>query len=182
MNRWSRAPLWAAVYGVLLALTACGGGGGSEVEEPAASVDPDERRAPTAARSPLNAQTAATARWSAPTKLSLVPSSGSVLPNGKVLLWSANNPMSFGGGGSTYTTVYDPVSNTASDRLVQETGHAMFCTGTTLLADGRLLVNGGSDSAATSIYDLNANSWSRGGEMNIPAATRPTPCCKTARC
>lgn len=168
MNRWSRAPLWAAVYGALLVLTACGGGGGSEVEEPAASVDPDERRAPTAARSPLNAQTASTATWSAPTKLSLVPSSGAVLPNGKVLLWSANNPMSFGGGGRTYTTTYDPVSNTASDRLVQETGHAMFCTGTTLLADGRLLVNGGSDSAATSIYDLNANSWSRGGEMNIP--------------
>ncbi|TDM05777.1 MAG: galactose oxidase [Ideonella sp. MAG2] len=168
MNRWSHGSLLAATCVALLSLTACGGGGGSEAEEPAAALDPDLRRAPTAARSPLNAQTAATARWSAPTSLSLVPSSGSVLPNGKVLLWSADTPMGFGGSGRTYTTLFDPATNSASDRLVQETGHAMFCTGTTLLPDGRLLVNGGSDSAATSIYDLSSNSWTRGGNMNIP--------------
>ncbi len=44
----------------------------------------------------------------------------------------------------------------------------MFCPGTSNLPDGRLLVSGGLSSAATSIYDPAANTWSTAAQMNIP--------------
>jgi hypothetical protein len=52
--------------------------------------------------------------------------------------------------------------------MVTETGHDMFCPGTTLLPDGRVLVSGGSSSQKTSIYNPADNSWNTGALMNIP--------------
>ena len=107
------------------------------------------------------------ATWSPLIPLSLVPASGANLPNGKVLLWASNSPVSFGGGGQTYTTLFDPTTQTAADALVNQTGHDMFCTGTTNLADGTVLINGGDDSGKTSLYNPITNTWSTGGTMNI---------------
>ena len=51
-----------------------------------------------------------------------------------------------------------------------DVGHQMFCSGLTLLTDGRVLINGGSSDSATTIYDPFANTWTRGPLMTIPRA------------
>lgn len=43
----------------------------------------------------------------------------------------------------------------------------MFCPGTTVLADGRLMVTGGADSLETTFYNYNSNTWSVGPLMKI---------------
>lgn len=107
--------------------------------------------------------------WSPKIALPLVPVSASTLRSGKILAWSSRDRFSFGGdGGSTYSTVFDPATNKASERLVTETGHDMFCPGTATLADGRILVNGGSSSGKTSIYDPDRNTWSTAQGMTVP--------------
>lgn len=108
-------------------------------------------------------------KWSAAIPLSLVPSAAANLPNGKLLLWSSDSRLDFDQnlGGHTYTSIFDPVTKTASERLVSQTGHNMFCPGTANLTDGRILVNGGIDSTRTSIYSSETDSWSVGKMMNI---------------
>lgn len=111
--------------------------------------------------------------WTAPSGLSVNPIGVANLPSGKLLMWSAFNELSYQGdiGGNnsqTYTSVYDPATGASSKILVTNTGDDMFCPGTTNLPDGRVLVNGGSSSPKTSIYDPVAATWSVSGRMNIP--------------
>jgi large repetitive protein len=142
-----------------LALAACGGG--NDTAAPEAASSPREQ--------PLAVATPAQSVWSAPVSLPLVPTAAAALPDGKVLLWSAEERFSFGAQvGRTYTVVFDPATNTSSERTVTESGHNMFCPGTTNLADGRLLVNGGISSAQTSIFNPVANTWTTAATMNIP--------------
>ncbi|HEX6239327.1 MAG TPA: discoidin domain-containing protein, partial [Polyangiales bacterium] len=105
----------------------------------------------------------------------LVPVSGANLPDGRVLLWSAEERFSFGTDrGRTYSLTFDPASNGSTERLVSETAHDMFCPGTANLADGRILVNGGLSSAKTSIFNPATGVWSAGAAMNIPRAYQGT--------
>ena len=107
--------------------------------------------------------------WSAKIALSIVPVAASTLRNGKILAWSAYDRFAYGGDrGMTYSTLFDPATNTATERLVSSTGHDMFCPGTATLPDGRILVNGGSSSAKTSIYDPALDTWTTGAPMNVP--------------
>lgn len=138
-----------------LTLAACGGGD--------AEYDTSNQRESAQAIAALPVGS-----WSSLIPLSLVPAAAANLPNGKVLLWSAESRFSFSSGGSTYTTVFDPATGTATEVLVSNTGHNMFCPGTSNLPDGRLLVSGGIDSAKTSIYDATNNTWSSAAQMNIP--------------
>ncbi len=118
----------------------------------------------------LTAQ-ASRAQWSGLTTLPITPISTANLPDGRVLFWSAEDRFGFGTDlGRTYTVVYNPADNQITERLVSETGHDMFCPGTSLLSDGRLLVNGGLSSGKTSIFDSVANTWTTGAAMNIPRA------------
>ncbi len=144
---------WVAV--AALALAACGGGDSASVPEA------DERESAKAIAQPSNG------RWSPLIGLSLVPAAAANLPNGKVLFWSAEQRFAFSSGASTYTSLFDPVSQTATERLVSNTAHDMFCPGTSNLADGRVLVSGGISSAATSIYDPSTNTWTAAAQMNI---------------
>ncbi|MCW7539109.1 RICIN domain-containing protein [Aquabacterium sp. A7-Y] len=108
------------------------------------------------------------ALWSGVIPLSIVPVAAAHLPDGRLLTWSAYDRLNFGGDyGYTYTVFFDPVTATGSERLVSETSHDMFCPGIANLADGRILVNGGSSTARTSIYDPASNSWSAEAPMNI---------------
>jgi galactose oxidase len=50
------------------------------------------------------------------------------------------------------------------------TNHQMFCEGLAMLPDGRVLINGGSNDRATTIYNPYTNTWSVGPLMNIPRA------------
>ena len=123
----------------------------------------------------LTPDQAALARWTPVINLPLVPVSAANLPDGKVLLWSAEDRFGFGQQiGRTYTTTFDPATSAASERLVSETGHNMFCPGTANLPDGRILVNGGLTSPETSIFDPSTGTWTAAGDMNIPRAYQGT--------
>ena len=51
---------------------------------------------------------------------------------------------------------------------MSQTGHEMFCSGTSNLPDGTLLVNGGLTSEKTSIYNAFSGAWAAAADMNIP--------------
>lgn len=165
MTRSFRVPVprGAVLAGVLL-LAACGGGGNEPASPPSAAeagAPPTERTAAVAAPG--------AGQWTPLIPLSMVTPSAALLPNGKVVLWASSDRFTDGApSGQTYTTLFDPATQTASETLVTQTGHDMFCTGTTNLPDGRILVNGGKDSAKTTVYDPVANSWSTGATMTIP--------------
>ncbi|MDB5816668.1 MAG: hypothetical protein JWQ11_308 [Rhizobacter sp.] len=143
----------------LATLISCGGGGDSESSS--AASDDDHRQQALATKPPAGAT------WGPLIPISLVPAAAANLPNGKVVMWSAYLPFAFGGVGQTYTTVLDPITQALTNTLVTNTGHDMFCPGTTNLADGTLLVNGGDDSKKTSLYNAATNTWATGAEMNL---------------
>ena len=116
--------------------------------------------------------TAAVKPWSDPIALPLVPAAAANLPDGKLLLWAASTPTSFGtnNSASTYTSIFDPVTRSAGPLTVTPIGHEMFCPGLSMLADGSVLVTGGSDAPKTSIYDPAVGAWTAGAQLGIPRA------------
>lgn len=52
-----------------------------------------------------------------------------------------------------------------SARTVAETKHDMFCPGLSTLQDGRVIVSGGADANAVSIYDPATNNFTRAANM-----------------
>jgi YVTN family beta-propeller protein len=150
------------VSAAAIILAGCGGGGDSPDAQGATGNLADRAY-------PLAVATPAQSVWSPLRTLPLVPVSLANLPDGKVLMWSAEEKFSFGAAtGRTYALTYDPATDTVAERTVTETGHNMFCPGTTNLPDGRLLVNGGISSPNTSIFNPATNTWSTGPAMNIP--------------
>ncbi|KQT69885.1 MULTISPECIES: ricin-type beta-trefoil lectin domain protein [unclassified Aureimonas] len=110
----------------------------------------------------------AVSSWGPVAKLSLVPVSAATLPSGKLLLWSADTRTSFADGNTiTYTTTFDPATNTASEKLVATVGHDMFCPGISTLADGRLLIAGGQTGNRSTIYDPANDTWKAGPALNV---------------
>ncbi len=104
-----------------------------------------------------------------------------LLPDGKVLLWSANRAFSFWEGElQVHTAIYNPVTNTHTYR-VQGIPHNMFCTGTTQMPDG-------SDPGQRRYADeRNEHLGSRSRRMDRRSGhersarlTTPTPSCRTA--
>jgi galactose oxidase len=127
----------------------------------------------TLAAVPPVAQSDGNGRWSpAYSMAGVVPVSGAVLPNGKVLLWASWTGTHFAGTGAleqTVTLLVDP-DHPAQPvvRTISNTAHNMFCPGTTMLADGRVLVNGGDveHTAASSLYDPVTDSWTAAALMH----------------
>ena len=118
---------------------------------------------------------ATTGRWGPVVSTPLVPVAGAALPNGDVLLWSAYERFTFGGArGFTQTAIFDPATSASSERQVSNTGHDMFCPGIATLADGRVMVNGGSNAAETSLYDPTTDSWQDAADMTIPRGYQAT--------
>src|SRR3954453_13129787 len=110
-------------------------------------------------------------RWDAPIGLPIVPVSAAVLPGDRLLTFAAYDAMNFNKTGTvTKVSVIDLATGRAGPALTVDTHHQMFCTGLALLADGRLLVNGGSSDSATTIYDPATDTWVAGPLMNIPRA------------
>ncbi|MEZ4607862.1 MAG: RICIN domain-containing protein [Deinococcales bacterium] len=105
--------------------------------------------------------------WGSKISFPIVPVAAAMLPNGKIMMWSAYDEMNFGGSlGYTQTALYDPNSGQAIQRQVSN-GHDMFCPGTSMLADGRILVNGGSNNLKTSLYNFANDQWTIAADMNI---------------
>ncbi|MEU8825182.1 discoidin domain-containing protein [Streptomyces sp. NPDC048636] len=98
----------------------------------------------------------------------LVPVATAVLPGDKMLAWSAYAVDRFGGSnGYTQTAILDLKTGKVTQRRVDNTGHDMFCPGIAMLADGRVLVTGGSNADKASIYDPATDQWSATTKMNI---------------
>jgi PKD repeat protein len=105
--------------------------------------------------------------WTAPLPWPIVPLQVSLLPNGKVLAWGhTGQPQIWDPETGSFTQVTEPVE--------------LFCSGHTLLADGRVLAAGGHITnghglPAISIFDPSSNSWSSANLMQrgrwYPSAT-----------
>ncbi|MET9619615.1 discoidin domain-containing protein [Streptomyces sp. NPDC006464] len=107
--------------------------------------------------------------WGRITGFPLVPVATAVLPGDKLLAWSAYATDRFGGSnGYTQTAILDLKTNRVTQRRIDHTGHDMFCPGIAMLADGRVLVTGGSNAEKASIYDPVLDDWITTTDMNIP--------------
>ncbi len=110
-------------------------------------------------------------RWGPTIGFPLVPAAAAVLPGNRLMTWSAYDRYQFGGSrGYTQTAILDLNTGAVSGLTQVNTGHDMFCPGTSLLADGRLLVNGGSNAARSTFYNPATNTWSAGPAMVVPRA------------
>ncbi|MFC7308846.1 discoidin domain-containing protein [Streptomyces monticola] len=106
--------------------------------------------------------------WGKATGFPLVPVATAVLPNNKLLAWSAYGVDRFGGSnGYTQTALLDLTTGQVTQRRVENTEHDMFCPGTAVLADGRVLVTGGSNAERASIYDPATDAWTSTTDMTI---------------
>ena len=110
--------------------------------------------------------------WTGVIALPTNPVAASLLPNGKILAWSSYSEFLYEGdiGGAaseTRTVLFDPITQASTLRIVTNTLSDMFCPGITNLADGRIMVNGGSSSHSANIYDPKADAWSAAAPMNV---------------
>lgn len=105
----------------------------------------------------------------------LVPASAVVLGNNKLLTFAGYDDRTWTGAGYpqlafTRVSIFDLNTNTFSNPSTVDTDHQMFCSGIALLSDGRVLIDGGSDDKATTIYNPYTNAWSKGPQLNIARA------------
>jgi galactose oxidase len=117
--------------------------------------------------------------WSAVIPLAVNPVGAANLPNDKILIWAANSLFTFQSdvgytNTQTYFSVFNPADNSSTQQLETSAGSDMFCPGTAMLSDGRLLVNGGDSSPKTSLYDWRTNTWAAAATMNIPRGYQGT--------
>ncbi|MFI6642768.1 discoidin domain-containing protein [Streptomyces sp. NPDC050504] len=114
------------------------------------------------------ASPAAHGAWGRLTGFPLVPVATAVLPNNKLLAWSAYGTDRFGGAnGYTQTAILDLTTGQVTQRRVDNTRHDMFCPGIAVLDDGRVLVTGGSNAERASIYDPVTDQWTSTTDMNV---------------
>ena len=158
-----------AVVAIALGIPGCGGGD-SDSDNSTAPAATDRRSTAQAVEVPSGMATPGQAQWGPETALPLVPASAANLPDGRLLFWSANERFSFSYVGQAYTAIFDPISGQITEKFVNQTGQNLFCPGTTNLADGRILVSGGSQAPKTSLYDPVSGNWSVGAQMNIQRA------------
>ena len=119
----------------------------------------------------VNPQATYGGRWGPTISFPIVPVSAVVLPNNKLLTFSAAAPMNFDLTSTvTQVALYDLATGTVGQSSSIDVGHQMFCIGLTLLTDGKVLITGGSSDSATTIYDPFTNTWTRGPLMTIPRA------------
>ncbi|EFQ30446.1 kelch domain-containing protein [Colletotrichum graminicola] len=112
-------------------------------------------------------------KWGPMVKFPVVPVAVALVPEtGNLLVWSSGwpNRWTTAGNGKTYTSLYNVNTGNISDAIVQNTQHDMFCPGTSLDADGRIIVTGGSSAAKTSVLDFKkgeSSPWTPLSNMQI---------------
>lgn len=90
----------------------------------------------------------------------LVPVSMANLPDGRILTYSGSERRSWPTTEQTYSTIWDPVTDSFTERL--HTGHNMFCGTLSMLDDGKVFVNGGrnsSNSPWVTTFDYQTTQW-----------------------
>lgn len=112
-------------------------------------------------------------KWSDVIQLQVIPVAAYMVPQypsvTKFLAFASWSPTTFGGQAQYQTAFqsYDVTSNSQSSFMVSNTMHDMFCPGINSLADGRLMIDGGSTDASTTIYDPASNTFSRAADMKM---------------
>ena len=108
--------------------------------------------------------------WATDLKWPIVGVHAAVLRTGSVLQWDSENP-------GTDSRIWNP----GSGFVTSPVGHSGWCAGQVQLADGRVLMFGGSmdngpANKIASIFDPSTNTWSRVADMNLarwyPAGVR----------
>ncbi|MDQ1732324.1 MAG: galactose oxidase [Pseudonocardiales bacterium] len=137
--------------------------------EPTATTSASVRTTGGQALTPnATSQTGAFGSWGPVIGFPLVPVAAALLPNNKLLTWSAYARDNWGGAnGYTQTAILDLSTGAVSQRTVSNTDHDMFCPGIAVLSDGRVLVAGGSGLQKASLYDPATNAWTAAGDMSI---------------
>ena len=110
--------------------------------------------------------------WGPVITFPIIPVAAYIIPeypeSHRMMVYSAYSPNTFGGShGITQFAEIDFRTGAVSARQVAETGHDMFCPGMSSLADGRLVITGGSNAEKMSIYDPNTGGFSSGANMQI---------------
>ncbi|KAF1914385.1 hypothetical protein BDU57DRAFT_519355 [Ampelomyces quisqualis] len=110
--------------------------------------------------------------WGPVIDFPIIPVAAYIVPeypeSHRMMVFSAFSPNSFGGDrGRTQFAEFDHRTGTISERQVAETQHDMFCPGMSSLADGRLVITGGSNAERTSIYNPDLNTFTQGVNMQI---------------
>ncbi|KAL8282290.1 hypothetical protein RB600_005642 [Gaeumannomyces tritici] len=111
-------------------------------------------------------------RWSDLIRFPVIPVAAYVVPSfpepSKLMFFSSWGVDAFGGpSGLTQFGSFDLKTGAVSQREISNTKHDMFCPGISALADGRILVQGGSDAAAVSVYDPATDSFSRVQDLKM---------------
>ncbi|MES2595270.1 MAG: Ig-like domain-containing protein [Verrucomicrobiota bacterium] len=97
-----------------------------------------------------------------------IPVTAATLPDGRLLTFASNQRTTFPLGPEfTYAAVWNPATGVFTE--INNTRHDMFCGGTAMLPDGRLVVNGGRNTTRlSSIFDWRTNQWTAMPSMNDP--------------
>ncbi|OLN95694.1 Galactose oxidase 1 [Colletotrichum chlorophyti] len=111
-------------------------------------------------------------KWSDLIRLPVIPVAAYIVPAypepSRLLFFSSWGKDAFGGAsGMTQYGDYDFATGEVSQRTVANTHHDMFCPGISQLEDGRIIIQGGSDAEAVSIYDPATNNFTRGPDMKV---------------
>ncbi|KAF6842021.1 kelch domain-containing protein [Colletotrichum plurivorum] len=109
-------------------------------------------------------------KWGDIVRLPVIPVAAYIVPAypqpDRLLFFSSWGKDAFGGAsGMTQYGDYNFATGEISNRTVTNTHHDMFCPGISQLEDGRIIVQGGSDAEAVSIYDPTTNEFTRGPDM-----------------
>src|SRR5262249_25949664 len=104
--------------------------------------------------------------WGPLVTFTVVPGAAAIMANGRVVFLSAYGEPYFCRQnrqdlqyGKAYTPNHQPSSGQTNEMLGTKSGPDNFCPCTAVLQDGRILVNGGSGSSKTSIFDPVTQIW-----------------------
>jgi len=113
-------------------------------------------------------------QWSNPVELGDVAIHTHVLPDGNILFWprGVDPNTSADLNGKSAVRIWNPVTQTFVNSSILNNTTNVFCSGHTLLPDGRILVTGGHLGANflgprdTNIFDWQTRTWTQGPAMN----------------
>lgn len=111
-------------------------------------------------------------KWSDLIRLPLIPVAAYIVPAfpapERMLFFSSFKELDFSGAtGKTQFGDLNLGTGEVSQREVANTHHDMFCPAISSLEDGRIVIQGGSDAEAVSIYNPETNEFTRGPNMTI---------------
>uniref|UniRef100_L2FSS4 Galactose oxidase n=1 Tax=Colletotrichum fructicola (strain Nara gc5) TaxID=1213859 RepID=L2FSS4_COLFN len=135
-------------------------------------AEPDNSLQFTTIHVPETYNPAVEGKWGDLIRLPVIPVAAYIVPAypqpDRLLFFSSWGKDAFGGAsGMTQYGDYNFATGEISQRTVTNTHHDMFCPGISQLQDGRIVVQGGSDAEAVSIYDPATNNFTRGPDMKI---------------